>query len=626
MFHSSYLSLMKYFFSAIVFSFGVQFSFAQSEVKPITGSLPKAAEVNLSDSTAIDYQPSVINIKEQPNPANHLKVKKAELHRQRLAHQPAPTKKNAARGANVEPPVYVSGFNANTPNGTPNDNHMAISNDGRIVSVVNTNIRVYDTLGNLRSNRSLQNFSSSLGTFTNNSDPRVLYDPMADRFIIMFFSGTISTFSKIIVAFSKTNDPAGQWNLYALPGNYLNDTTWSDYPVVSLNKNDLFMTFNQLKDGEGWQTGFRYSIIWQVDKSKGYAGDSLTFNYWSKPMFNGKPIWSICTVMESETFEDDESYFISVRPDALSNDTVFLHTVTNSVASGSAQFSTRVLKSNLAYGLAPNAIQPDGQQLATNDTRSLHAIKHNNKIFYAQNSIVTSSFTAGVYLGTIENPADANPVVTAQIIGFDTLDLGYPSMAHIGKGNADFRTLLTCSYVSKNQFAGTGVFYINNNGEVSDMLVVRKGDNDINVLVDTIERWGDYTGIQRRYNEDFTAWLSGSYGRSNKNYGSWVAKVTVEDTVFISSVKAVPAASNVSVYPNPALDRFAVEFETAKDNLTRISLLDAQGRVVTVLLQDRLKPGINRFSFNTGVLQAGVYTLLIEENGKQHVAKRVVVK
>lgn len=595
-------------------------------ITPQTGKIAPAGKVDLSDTTKPDYDPTITNIKEQPNPANDLRNKKAILHQQRLQSKANGVKKNAAIGANPEPPIYVTGFNANISQGAPNDNHVAISNNGIVVSVVNTNIRIYDTIGNQKSSRSLQNFSSSLGTFTQNSDPRVIYDPIEDRFIVLFFTGNTSTTNKIIVAFSKTNDPVGQWNLYQLPGNYLKDTTWSDYPIVSITNSDLFMSFNQLRDGEDWKTGFRYSIIWQINKSKGYAGDSLEFNYWSKPLHNGKPIWNVSTVMESSDFTSNQSYFLSVRPSDFNNDTVFLHTITNSQASGVAQFNTSVLKTNTPYGVAPNAIQPDGQQLATNDARVLHAIIHNNRIYYAQNCIVQGSNTAGVYLGRIDNPASATPTVSGAVIGYDTIDLGYPSIAHIGKGNADYRSFLTCSFVTQNQFPGTAAFYIDNDGNVSDMLLVRKGDNDLNVLGDTIERWGDYTGIQRRYNEDFTAWLSGSYARSNKSYGTWVAKITTEDSLLISSVKDKEQLNSPSaLYPNPANDRFQLEFESVQGNHTSIQLFDIQGKLVATLLEDKLKPGTNLFSFSTHALSKGSYLLRITENGKPREVKRIVV-
>jgi hypothetical protein len=48
-------------------------------------------------------------------------------------------------------------------------------------------------------------------------DPRVIYDPKRDRFIIVFLNGFTDQTSFIYVAFSESNDPLGNWHLYTLP-------------------------------------------------------------------------------------------------------------------------------------------------------------------------------------------------------------------------------------------------------------------------------------------------------------------------------------------------------------------------------------------------------------------------
>lgn len=600
--------------------------FLNAQQTPQQGTIAPSATITLSDTAHTDFEPSVTNIQEQPKPATDLQNKKALLHQQRIKNK-ADIKKNDARSAKPDAPVLLSGFNGNSAQGTPNDNHIAVSNNGWIVSVVNTNIRVFDTAGVLKSNKSLTVFAQPLGSFSQNSDPRVIYDPDNDRFIVVFFSGVVSSTNKIIVAFSKTGDPTAQWNLYQLPGNYLNDTTWSDYPIVSISKHDLFMTFNQLKDGQGWQTGFRYSIIWQIDKQKGYNGDTLTFNHWSNIQYNNKPVWSICPVMEGAAFTDSVTYFLSVRPSDLNNDSVFLHTITNTQKSGAATLSTRLLKTNTPYGLAPNGIQPSGQQLATNDARVLHAIIHNNRIYYAQNCI-TPYTTSGIYLGRIDYPTSLSPTITGQIIGYDTLDLGYPAITNIGVGPNDYRSFLVCGYTSDKLFSGTTAFYIDNDGNVSDPLIVKQGEGNVNVLADSIERWGDYTGIQRVYNEPFTAWLAHSYGRTNQVHGTWIAKITTTDTGTITNIKTVSPSIPAKVFPNPVAetDRLTVQFESQKGAHTIIQLTDVSGKILHKLFDEYLKAGVNQFSFNPQPLPSGVFVLQIIENGVVIKTERVVMR
>ena len=96
---------------------------------------------------------------------------------------------------------------------------------------------------------------------TTRFDPKTLYDPIEDRFILVFLIDNFSNSSLIVVGFSTTNDPSDPWNLYALPGNPFNDTTWTDYPAIAVTKDELFTTGNQIKEGVSWQVGFRGSLI-----------------------------------------------------------------------------------------------------------------------------------------------------------------------------------------------------------------------------------------------------------------------------------------------------------------------------------------------------------------------------
>lgn len=587
------------------------------------GKAPRAKVIDLSETE--DWDPGVLTVREQPKPASDYSNKKEllmELRKQKQGH--TVNLKNPGRSL-TPAPVMLTNFAANNAQSTPNDNHIAISDSGKIVSVVNSNLRIYNEAGTQLLAKSLSAFANALGVLQNISDPRVLYDPAADRFIIVFFAGYTSSTTKIIVAFSETSNPASTWNFYSLTGNYLNDSTWSDYPIVTISQNDLFMTFNHLKDGYDWKTGFRYSAIWQIDKAKGYAGDSLQFNYWHTINYNGVPVWNVCPVQGGSAPSGPETYFISVRPSDLNNDTVFLHTISNSYQSGNAQFSSKVLRSNLHYGLPPSALQKDGQYLATNDARVLCAFIENNKIQYVQNCIEPVNVTAGVYVGEIENPASSSPVVTGQLIADDSIDFGYPSIAYLGNNQFDNRAIITCSYSSPDTFPGTVAFYKDANGNISDMLVVKPGERAEDVLADTMERWGDYTGVQRKYNEPNVAWLSGSYVYPSQAYRTWIAKVANEDSSNVSSVNEVREKVDAKIFPNPASERFSVQVELPKSNFTQFALFDVNGKQVRILLEDNFKAGTAIFSFNTEHLGSGIYFLKISDRGNLLRTEKVVI-
>ena len=87
----------------------------------------------------------------------------------------------------------------------------------------------------------------------------------------------------ICVAFSTSNNPLDDWNVYMLTGDALGTDHWTDYPAISLTNDELFITGNLLQHNVSWQEGFYQSLIWQIDKTQGYQGnDTLDFNLWSE--------------------------------------------------------------------------------------------------------------------------------------------------------------------------------------------------------------------------------------------------------------------------------------------------------------------------------------------------------
>jgi hypothetical protein len=114
-------------------------------------------------------------------------------------------------------------------------------------------------------------------------DPIVLYDPLADRWLLSQFclpSYPGPPFHQI-VAVSKTGDPAGQYFVYDFlcPGNKLND-----YPKFGVWPDAYYMTVNQFING----TTFSGTGAYAFDRRKIVAGDpSATFIYFDVASLQG---------------------------------------------------------------------------------------------------------------------------------------------------------------------------------------------------------------------------------------------------------------------------------------------------------------------------------------------------
>jgi hypothetical protein len=265
---------ITFLISFLVFLINVK---AQSSYKSITTKTPLAAVINMSDKDE-DFDPKLLLLKAaNPLPATTYNLNKRMLdakHFESLQNDNGKSENNLNKTA-VPQPVQLKGFKANITQGTPNDNDIAVSNAGIICSVVNTNMNILNDTGKVLSSRTLSSIAKGITNLNRTYDPRIMYDPEADRFIFVFMQGSTSNDTRIIVGFSQTNNPALNWNFYTIPGNILGDSSWSDYPIISISNNELFLTVNRLKDNTYWKNGFIESFIWQMDKDNGYKGDTL---------------------------------------------------------------------------------------------------------------------------------------------------------------------------------------------------------------------------------------------------------------------------------------------------------------------------------------------------------------
>lgn len=602
---------------------------AQSSYKSFTTKTPLVAVINMSDKDE-DFDPKLILIKAaNPLPATTYNLSKQILDAKHFESMQNYNGKsvNALNKTAVPQPVQLKGFKANITQGTPNDNDIAVSNAGIICSVVNTNMNILNDTGKVLSSRTLSSIAKGITNLNRTYDPRVIYDPEADRFILVFMQGSTSKDTRIIVGFSQTNDPALNWNFYTIPGNIFGDSSWSDYPIIAISNHELFLTVNRLKDNTYWKNGFIESFIWQMDKDNGYKGDTLNQKVYYDIKYNNKPIWSICPAKGGSKLYGPTMQFFSIRPDQLWNDTVFVHEITNTIKSGKAELKLRVAKADNHYGLQPNAFQPNGKKLQTNDARILSAMYENGIFYMVGNSVDARYNAAGFYLITIDNYWSNDSLnAKLQIISSDTMDYGYPSIAYCGGGLGDNSAMITCSHVSPRTFPGNSLVYVDRNLNPSTPAIMKLGESNILLIGDSVERWGDYSGIQRKYNDLGKVFYNGSFGYNNDNR-TWVgiskntdSKLGNDELINLRNEQL----NEVFIYPVPAKEYVNIDFTNEEKKVLNFVLIDMQGKE-TLLLTERAKAGLNRFVFNTLNLNNGYYQLVIKVGETIVHSKKIMV-
>jgi len=534
-----------------------------------------------------------------------------------------PRKEASFRFAPVDTPLMLRNFIGNTFNGyVPNDNDMAISDSGVVCSVTNTTIWSKNTVTNIsHGSYNLHTITSSLGLLQEEFDPKIIYDPQSNRFIAIILNGFTDSTSNVLVGFSQTDSTWGAWNFYALPGDPLADTSWTDFPMGAITEQELFITVNLLYDDSSWQSGFRQTIVWQINKSEGYSGVTLNPLVHYGIGHGGTSLRNLCPVKGGSRLYSPDMYFLSNRNFALANDTFFIVHINDTINAPGLSLTVAPVLSDAEYHMPVPALQTFTDSLIVNDARVMGAFTENGLIHFALNCFDTASGKDCIFYGIVDSVAGWD--VAGHLYTHPQRDLAYPNISYFGTDSTDNRSLIVLLYSSPTTHPGTGAVTFDGLDEFSGISTVKVGSSYINMLTGN-ERWGDYTGSQRKYNQDGFVWVSGGYPLANHTTRTWIAELGPGDFTGIQDYTSVNDGS--LLFPNPASDRITVELYNPENNFLVFEIYDANGRFIKNLFRGAVIKGSNEFSFSSSSLTSGNYLLRIATGTGKSIAVKKFVK
>lgn len=135
-------------------------------------------------------------------------------------------------------------FPAQSDNGlvAPPDTNGAVGPE-RVLSTLRSNYVVQDKMsGEVLSSVPIEVFWAPTGA-TTPYNPRALYDPYHDRWLLSAVSDPRSPNSSILVGVSQTGDPAGAYYLFRFDADSA-DQLWADFGSLGFNKNWAVVSFN----------------------------------------------------------------------------------------------------------------------------------------------------------------------------------------------------------------------------------------------------------------------------------------------------------------------------------------------------------------------------------------------
>jgi hypothetical protein len=596
------------------------------DLKPITdkskivGNGVKSSQINsvcLGDETApsldLNWKPLLVKIKELkefhpevPDEEKLDSIKKAKQLIKQESFRP-----NAENDYQKTTPILGANWLGNLNSGSsPLDNNIAISNGGIIVSVSNDILEIDDSQGSLL-------YYNDFATFFNSSsiedvcDPVVLYDNQADRFILFFqeCSGT-SANSKLCIAFSKTNNPSvGGWWKYLLTGNPLDDGSWFDYPKMSISSNELYITGNLFYE----TGGFNEAILYQIDKSDGYNGAVLTWQYWHN--ISGSP-FTLLPVGHGQGLNFGPGCYL-VATESSGSSSIDLYDLTDYM-SGNPSLNRYVIPTT-TYSPAANANQLGSSCMLDNgDCRTLSGFYLDGTIHFVFHSDIGNGWN-GINYNRLSVSNGSN---TSAMIGIEgSYDYSYPAIASIGNGITDKSVIIGFLRSGSDIYPQVRAINCDNTMAWSSSILVKGGDDFASYTSATTERWGDYTGACRKYNSG-NVWINGMYGNFENKWDTWIAEISIGQN---GLEETASSSSKIKVSPNPIYNNYSIEFNLEQSKEIEIQLVDQNGNIIKSLYSGYAHSGTNKFSFNKGMLPSGMYFLEILDKSKNKIQNEKII-
>lgn len=399
-----------------------------------------------------------------------------------------------------------------------------------IVVLINSLLAVYDKSGNLQGGgfQPLSTFFGGLGITGQIFDPRIIYDQTDNRFILTAAEVDLTNFTNghVFVAVSQTSNPTGVWNKYAIDfeGRNLAGTanTFPDFPTLGLSSSAVYISTGQFELNQQCVAtdtgGCSFSDTWikVIGLPELLSGSSplniTTFQ--NVKTATGFPAFAIEPALTYGS--SSEEFLVAAEFNANPSSTLNVFSINTS---GTPALSAADL-SVPAFSLPPDARQPGGSLIATNDFRLLNAVWTNGSLWCGQNA---GDSNGNAVANWYQISAASLPTVALSQSGTITGagDAYFPAVS--AKPNGEAGVVFTTSSLTlfaSSAFVGRDA--VDPAGSMTTFAVYKPGT----ALYDDFDlRWGDYSGASVDPDGN-SIWVISEYASSpNPHFGTVVAQI-----------------------------------------------------------------------------------------------------
>jgi hypothetical protein len=418
-----------------------------------------------------------------------------------------------------------------------------------LMTTLNSQVRIQNKDGTVVSTLSMNVFWSSMSvgeTF----DPRVVYDPYANRWIFSAGADPQIASASILVGVSQTSDPTGKWNLYKIKADTAS-TLWADFPTLGFNAKWIVVQANMFSNAAG---AFSHSNIWALDKANLYAGGSGSYTLLkSNAGFTQFPAVTYDNTIATE-------YLLELWNGSIGQ--LRLSTITGPLGNevltvGVAFPSTGAIWQEDA-GVTNFAPQlGSALKIDLDDTRILNCVYRNGAVWAAQTIYLPGTGTpmrsAAQWWQIDTTAGNVGRVLQRGRIDDPTnnFDFAYPSIAVNKNGDAmiGYSRFGVSQYASANYaFHAAGDAAGSNQGDV----VLKTGEGPyFKDFGSKDNRWGDYSNTAVDPANETDLWTIQEYASFTSNWGTWWGQLALASSSPTATITPSPTPTP-TITPTPS--------------------------------------------------------------------------
>ena len=110
----------------------------------------------------------------------------------------------------------------------------------------------------------------------------------------------------------------------------------------------------------------------------------------------------------------------------------------------------------------------------------------------------------------------------------------FTNIASSGNEVCDKEVIIGFNYSSFTDFPGMAAIYCDNNRAYSDVITLKEGENYVDRLSGSYERWGDYFGLQKMYHKFGSVLSFGYVVKANKKNTGYAVELISPDTSLLA--------------------------------------------------------------------------------------------